>query len=206
MFGFEVAPTDISILEASTGLRYNAKDRYYYKNQQDRYAGGSPRPTSPARMHSRPAFKLQWLVYNQDYIVNEIAAIHLLARRAERRSPSGRTPLLYQIRTKADLGLYAQDKWTIRRLTLNYGLRFEYFNGYVPATSLPAGRFVGARDFPGGPRPAGMDRSESASWRVVRPVRQRPDGAQGVDRPVCRQDGARRSACWATRSRRRSTA
>ncbi len=41
LFGFEVAPTDISILEASTGLRYNAKDRYYYKNQQDRTPNGT---------------------------------------------------------------------------------------------------------------------------------------------------------------------
>ena len=28
-----------------------------------------------------------------------------------------------------ELGLYAQDQWTIKRLTLNYGLRFDYFNG-----------------------------------------------------------------------------
>ena len=33
----------------------------------------------------------------------------------------------------ADLGLYAQDRWTIKRLTLNFGLRFDYFNGSVPA-------------------------------------------------------------------------
>jgi hypothetical protein len=39
---------------------------------------------------------------------------------------------------KADLGIFAQDQWTIKRLTLNYGLRFEYFNGYVPAQDVPA--------------------------------------------------------------------
>ena len=40
-----------------------------------------------------------------------------------------------------------QDQWTIKRLTLNYGLRFDYFNGYVPAQHVDAGQFVGARDF-----------------------------------------------------------
>ena len=35
----------------------------------------------------------------------------------------------------------------IRRLTLNYGVRFDYFNGYVPEQHVPAVRFVGARDF-----------------------------------------------------------
>ena len=33
----------------------------------------------------------------------------------------------------------------IKRLTLNYGLRFDYFNGYVPAQQLRRRRQVGAR-------------------------------------------------------------
>ena len=57
-------------------------------------------------------------------------------------------PQLVKVRTKADLGLYAQDRWTIKRLTLNYGLRLEYYNAYVPATQLAAGPLVGARDLP----------------------------------------------------------
>src|SRR5262249_29514107 len=50
-------------------------------------------------------------------------------------------------RLKASLGLYAQDQWTIKRLTLNLGLRFDYLNAGVPATNLPAGSFVPARQF-----------------------------------------------------------
>jgi hypothetical protein len=46
-----------------------------------------------------------------------------------------------------DLGLYAQDQWTVSRLTLNFGLRFDYFRGYVPPQQVPAGRFVPAREF-----------------------------------------------------------
>ena len=38
----------------------------------------------------------------------------------------------------ADSGFYAQDQWTIKRLTLNGGLRFEYFTGSVPAQDNPA--------------------------------------------------------------------
>ena len=50
-------------------------------------------------------------------------------------------------RLRADLGLYIQDRWTVSRLTLNLGLRFDYLNSYVPAQSLPAGPYVPARDF-----------------------------------------------------------
>ena len=58
------------------------------------------------------------------------------------------TPLLDEERLKASLGLYAQDQWTIKRLTLNLGLRFDYLNAAAPATNLPAGVFVPARQFP----------------------------------------------------------
>jgi hypothetical protein len=48
----------------------------------------------------------------------------------------------------ADLGVYAQDSWTIRRLTVNPGVRFEYFAGGIAATSMEAGRFLPARSVP----------------------------------------------------------
>jgi hypothetical protein len=47
-----------------------------------------------------------------------------------------------------DLGYYIQDSWTIKRLTLNPGLRVDNFSSEIEETSMPAGRFVGARFFP----------------------------------------------------------
>ena len=48
---------------------------------------------------------------------------------------------------KAALGLYAQDRWNIGRLTLNLGVRFDYHNAYVPAQNLAAIPFVQARQY-----------------------------------------------------------
>ena len=42
---------------------------------------------------------------------------------------------------------YVQDQWSIRNLTLNLGLRFEYVHGYMPEQRLGAGPFVGERRF-----------------------------------------------------------
>jgi hypothetical protein len=53
-------------------------------------------------------------------------------------------PLEDYQKLKTALGLYAQDRWTIRRITLNLGLRFDYHNAYVPALSIPALQFVPA--------------------------------------------------------------
>src|SRR6185503_3700015 len=57
-------------------------------------------------------------------------------------------PLRTVVHAMWDLGLYAQDQWTVRRLALNYGIRYDYYDVNIPALSLGAGRFVGPRDLP----------------------------------------------------------
>jgi hypothetical protein len=47
-----------------------------------------------------------------------------------------------------DSALFVQDSWTIRRLTLNPGLRVEWFAAGMRETSAAAGRFAPARFFP----------------------------------------------------------
>jgi Carboxypeptidase regulatory-like domain len=50
--------------------------------------------------------------------------------------------------TAIENDVYAQDQWTIRRLTLNLGLRYGVYDAFIPESHLPAGPFVPARDFP----------------------------------------------------------
>jgi hypothetical protein len=80
-------------------------------------------------------------------------------------------PIVFRERLKVNLGAYVQDQWTINRLTLNLGLRYDYFNAYVPPQNLDAGPFVPARSYDiGGVRPGGR----------------RPDGGQGELRTIRR--------------------
>jgi hypothetical protein len=72
-------------------------------------------------------------------------------------------------------GLYVQDKWTMNRLTLSGGLRFDYFNTYFPETPLGPGPLV----------PTATSRWRSTTGTTgrtcrrgrggLRPVRQRQD-------------------------------
>ncbi len=60
----------------------------------------------------------------------------------ERASPVSRYDDL-----KAELGIFVQDKWTLKKLTLTGGLRFDYFNTYFPPTPLGPGPLVPSRNF-----------------------------------------------------------
>jgi hypothetical protein len=48
---------------------------------------------------------------------------------------------------KEDLGLFVQDKWTIRRATISGGIRFDQFIGATLPETLPAGTFNPAVTF-----------------------------------------------------------
>jgi hypothetical protein len=57
------------------------------------------------------------------------------------------TPTYSKPRLNADLGLFAMDTWHYKRLSVTGGVRWEYWNGQIDASTAPAGRFVPARNF-----------------------------------------------------------
>ena len=58
------------------------------------------------------------------------------------------TPFNYENDIQPNAGVFVQDQWVHKRLTLNTGLRYDYFKMTSPETHLDQGFFVGARDFP----------------------------------------------------------
>jgi hypothetical protein len=56
-------------------------------------------------------------------------------------------PRVSRARLNHDLGLFAQDQWTLKRVTINLGLRFDAVNEQVDAQDAPAGTYVPARHF-----------------------------------------------------------
>jgi hypothetical protein len=60
-----------------------------------------------------------------------------------------------------NLGVYVQDSWSLGRLTINPGVRFERFQMSIPAQSAGAGRWVPAREF--------AAQNNIVDWRSVSP-------------------------------------
>ena len=73
------------------------------------------------------------------------------------------TPLDLWEYTKANIGLFAQDQWTLKRLTVNAGLRFDYYNNYVPSQINGPGPLVPNRSavFP--------EVDDAPNWKNVSP-------------------------------------
>jgi hypothetical protein len=149
----EVKPTDISILEASTSFRYNAATV-----TSGGVTGYGPHNCGQA---------------NERFAVSYITGAHALKTgvfmlqgwRNTTMEPNGdidyvflngvpnsltewAAPLQYRERQPLDLGVYVQDQWTVNRLTLNLGLRFDYTDAYSAAQQVPADRYLPARDYP----------------------------------------------------------
>ena len=62
----------------------------------------------------------------------------------------------------AELGLFVQDRWTLRNWTLTGGLRFDYLNGHFPENTLGPSRWTPTRNvtFP---------ETESVGWKDLSP-------------------------------------
>ncbi|MYJ05123.1 MAG: TonB-dependent receptor [Acidobacteria bacterium] len=60
-------------------------------------------------------------------------------------------PTSWNTTVRADRGIYVQDTWTVDRLTINAGLRWDHFESLINTFrtgDLPGGRFINARSAP----------------------------------------------------------
>lgn len=77
-------------------------------------------------------------VYNEQYVFRNRVPVSLV---------QVAFPHQHIARVKTDLGIFAQDQWTIRNLTLNLGVRYDSLNSYNPAQTRPGGFYLPAVDF-----------------------------------------------------------
>lgn len=71
------------------------------------------------------------------------------------------TPQDSRANMNADMGIYAQDSWTLGRWTISPGVRFEHFNSSIDGRSILPGRFVPFREFD--------SRSDVPNWNDISP-------------------------------------
>jgi hypothetical protein len=142
-----VSPNDISIFDQSRNFRYNAPVAFGFTDSSQANQRFSMSYVTGSHHFKTGIFLLEGF--------QESLSLHDPAEMSYTFSGSLLAPisLTQYIDThtkqvlRPEFGLYAQDQWTIQRVTLNYGLRLDMVHSLVPANHQPASRFVGARQF-----------------------------------------------------------
>ena len=145
----------ISILNASTGYRYGAPQA---SELGQRVASQSNQRASLSYVTGSHAFKFGFTTQEAFHhawydnggpgkgLGNGLTSYTFLGT-----TPNSITqyaePVLFDERLKVNFGGYVQDQWTLKKITLNLGIRYDYFNAYVPEQNLSAGPFVPARNY-----------------------------------------------------------
>lgn len=141
----------IPVLEASTNYRYNAAT---YATYGHRIADQSNQRASVSYVTGSHAFKAgvfmqegwhRWQYGDPTPLTGLVDYTFLSGQPLSLTQWAA--PVELRERLKMNLGLFAQDQWTIDKWTLNLGLRYDYFNAFVPEQHLDAGPFVPARDY-----------------------------------------------------------
>src|SRR5579864_4949775 len=146
-----IAPGAVSVFDSATLTVFNAAGYNYinpvYRVALDTFASyftsawGGSHNLRFGWQYSRDGF-------NQRYTANSDME-GVLINGVPDHATIYNTPVNIQ-KNRLDVnGIYAEDSLTIkRRLTLNYGIRWERWHGVIPPQNTPAGAFVPARMLP----------------------------------------------------------
>lgn len=171
-----VEPSHVNIQDQGLGIEYgSSRFGRGWPNHTDRYTSRFSASYVTGSHNIKVGTSMEQMVQNTYYIMNAGGVSYRFNNGVPNRITQYVQPYLEQTRVNPSLGIYAQDQWTMDRFTLNLGVRFDYFNGYVPAQESPGlptpddkwagfsreSAFVGPRSF---------DRvSNTPTWKDINP-------------------------------------
>ena len=144
----EVVFGDAPVTNSSTGILYNSRADTGLNRFHDPEANGY---VSATILHGPHAFKVGY-TFLRGYLDQSADATDNPPIAYTVKQASASAPLVpvsiteyaipgHQHDEVANMGLYGQDQWNIKRLTLNLGIRYDYLHAWVPAGSRPTGVF-----------------------------------------------------------------
>jgi hypothetical protein len=126
----------VSIVDTGLGLTYGSTATYRgHPDYTNRYMQRAAMTYVTGTHTFKTGFQFEHLVTDNYFLAN--GNVQYTFRNGVPISILQRTTPYLELDRTDDLGIFAQDQWKIARLTLNYGLRFDYVHGYVPDQTTP---------------------------------------------------------------------
>jgi hypothetical protein len=150
--GDEVSDHHIAVFDRLTNYWYGSPDRtliMFTQNLARTPRGQGNVSGTMSYVTGSHNFKVGALFlqsYRDLYQPFERAVSYTFAGRVPESVTYYAAPLNAKMRTR-QIGLFVQEQWTLNRLTLYGGLRYDYDHGWNPAQDVPAGPYVGARHY-----------------------------------------------------------
>ena len=119
----------IPVREQNTGMRYRAADSYRVQDQSVYNISGAFSYVTGAHAIKVGGSNKFGDLGQREY---DLSPVSYTLRGGVPNRITQRALGAWRANVDADLGLYAQDRWTRDKLTLNYGLRYDYFSSSYP--------------------------------------------------------------------------
>ena len=133
----------IPVQEQVTGMRYRAGETYRYLYQTVYTYRGAVSYVTGAHAFKVGATNKSGGSHLIDY---DLVPVSYRVRNAVPNRITQRALGEWKADVDADLGLFVQDRWTISGLTLNYGLRYDYFHNSYPEQHIGPTTLAPARN------------------------------------------------------------
>jgi hypothetical protein len=160
----EVTPADLAIVDLSNNFNYDAPVQGHFRHNSwiYNYRGSMSYVTGSHAIKAGFTLQAGHREYQQNYNNDVTLSVnHNAAQLIPVSVTEYASPYVYHMNLDGALGLFAQDQWTLKRLTANLGIRFDRHHESTPEEAAPATRFLPARSYPGIP--------DVASWRDLNP-------------------------------------
>jgi hypothetical protein len=140
----------IPVQEQNTGMRYRAADSYRVQDQSVYNISGAFSYVTGAHAIKVGGSDKFGDLGQSEY---DLSPVSYRLRGGVPNRITERALGTWRANVDADLGLYAQDRWTHSKLTFNYGLRYDYFASSYPAQHIGPTTLAPNRDitFPAQP-------------------------------------------------------
>ena len=142
-----VTPNIIRVTDQGLGVSYGSQTTYRgWPNHTDRYMQRFSTSYVTGTHSFKTGVQNEQLVTNAEFITNGNVN-YRFRNGVPNRITQYSTPYLRKDRGN-DFGAYIQDQWTLNRWTLNLGVRYDWYCGWVPNQSTPGdtSKWPGAPD------------------------------------------------------------